>query len=113
MQELFNFIQDSYDPKYSNETDDQTTNQTAVQNNTVVNDINANTTQSNVTTQETTIGPVQYDQSLRQADNKASTTVETKDKGVSLYEINNKLQEDLFSQTINYDVEYATGLFKK
>lgn len=112
MQELFNFIQDSYDPKYSNETDDQTTNQTAVQNNTVVNDINANTTQSNVTTQETTIGPVQYDQSLRQADNKASTTVETKDKGVPLYEINNKLQEDLFSQTINYDVEYATGLFK-
>lgn len=111
MQELFNFIQDSYDPKYSNETDDQTTNQTAVQNNTVVNDINANTTQPNVTTQETTIGPVVYDKSLREADNKAATTIETKDKGVPLYEINTSLQEDLFNKSIDFDVLYAGGLF--
>jgi hypothetical protein len=111
MQELFNFIQDSYDPKYSNETDDPTTDETAVQNNTVVADINANTTQSNVTTQQTTIAPLQYDKSLRAADNKASVTNKTKDKELPLYDINNNLQKDLFSQTIDFDVKYATGLF--
>ena len=107
MQELFNFIQDSYDPKYSNETEDQSISQ----NNVVVNDINASTTQSNVTTQETTIGPVSYGQSLGRVDNKASTTTETKDKGLPLYQVNNELQQNLFSQTIEYDVKYATSLF--
>lgn len=107
MQELFDFIKDSYDPKYSNESTDQSV---STQQNLVTD---TTTTQQPIPTVDIGTAPVQYDKSIRAADTKkSSTTVEAADKSVPLYQINNDLILNLGDETLKQDVQKATSLFK-
>lgn len=109
MKELFDFIQDSYDPKYSSETANESAD---VQTNTQQADVivDAPVSSEQITTNVTTQIP--YDKSMRKAETKAGTTTEAEDKSVPLYEINNKLLLDLGGEAINQDIQYSTKLFE-
>lgn len=104
MKELFDFINDSYDPAYSNESANQSTQENLVTN---------TTTQQQIPTVDIGTAPAEYDKSIRAADTrKSGTTTEAADKSVPLYQINNDLILNLGNETLNQDVQKASSLFK-
>lgn len=100
MKELFDFIQSSYDDVPSSENTTQEKN--------VAVDTTTTVAPTPVVTQQTTEEFIRIRPAANQK--KTSSTTETKDAGLPLYEVNNQLLLDLGNESINQDVQQATRL---